>query len=322
MDDTRRRRVLQLGGATLLSGLAGCSSILGSVGDDESGIQDTDGDGVIDSEDYAPRDPEVQREEQVKGDEPTETPPEPTDEERVEGDDSTDTPTESTDEIVAQNQLISRWPLEDDLEDVMGDNDASAARGDAAFGSYAGRRALRFDGDLGVMINRGENSELSILEADGAGASVGGWIYFDAAAGGNPRGDNTRHHILRNDNEYNFVAVPSGDLESFQFRFAGVSESSNGELTVPSEEWHHFCYTIEPGSSTQFYLDAEQVFEADIDLTNPTETAYWSHETIGSWYGTTDPTWYDLLVGKMADLRVYDVRLTRSEIAQMYQNTR
>ena len=227
----------------------------------------------------------------------------------------------TTDEIVAQEQLISRWPFEDSLADVVGDNDASAERGDTAFDSYAGRRALRFDGDLGVMINRGENSELSIMDPDNAGATVGGWIYFDAAPGGNPNEDNTRHHILRNDNEYNFVAVPSDDLESFQFRFAGMNESANGEMTVSSEEWHHFVFAIEPGSSAQFYLDGEQVFETDIDLSNPTETAYWSHETIGSWYGTNNPTWYDLLVGKMADLRIYDTKLTGAEIAQIYEKT-
>ncbi len=197
----------------------------------------------------------------------------------------------TTDETVAQNQLISRWPLENNLDDVVGDNDASAEYGDTTFDSYAGRRALRFDGDLGVMINRGENSELSIMDPDNAGASVGGWIYFDAVLGGNPNEDNTRRHILRNNAEYNFVADPSDDLTSFQFQFASMSESADGEMTVPSEECHHFFYTIEPGSSAQFYLDGELVHETEIALDNSTETAYWSHETIGSWYGTGDPTW-------------------------------
>lgn len=62
--------MLQLSGTVFVGGIAGCSSTLGGS---ESDIQDTDGDGVIDSEDYAPRDPDVQREEQVKGDTPTET---------------------------------------------------------------------------------------------------------------------------------------------------------------------------------------------------------------------------------------------------------
>lgn len=59
---TDRRTVLQLGGVALSAGIAGCSDITGG---DEQEIQDTDGDGVIDSEDYAPRDPEVQEKEDL-----------------------------------------------------------------------------------------------------------------------------------------------------------------------------------------------------------------------------------------------------------------
>lgn len=75
MDNTRRRQVLRLGGVALASGLAGCSGDFSFGGGSGGGndVQDTDGDGVIDSEDYAPRDPDVQREEQVKGDTSTET---------------------------------------------------------------------------------------------------------------------------------------------------------------------------------------------------------------------------------------------------------
>lgn len=54
MGDIPRRPFLGgMVGVTI--GLSGCMT------DDSSNIQDTDGDGVIDSEDYAPKDPEVQR---------------------------------------------------------------------------------------------------------------------------------------------------------------------------------------------------------------------------------------------------------------------
>lgn len=52
---TRRRLLLGATGGAIA--LAGCSD---SGGSQDSGIRDTDGDGVIDSEDYAPRDPDVQ----------------------------------------------------------------------------------------------------------------------------------------------------------------------------------------------------------------------------------------------------------------------
>lgn len=59
--DSTRRRFLRTGGVVGIAGLTGCSQITG--GND---IKDTDGDGVIDSEDYAPRDPDVQDAEDVE----------------------------------------------------------------------------------------------------------------------------------------------------------------------------------------------------------------------------------------------------------------
>ncbi|SDZ91210.1 hypothetical protein SAMN04488065_1178 [Haloplanus vescus] len=50
-----RRRFLELAGPSVAAIGAGCSG-----NSDQNDIQDTDGDGVIDSEDYAPQDPEVQ----------------------------------------------------------------------------------------------------------------------------------------------------------------------------------------------------------------------------------------------------------------------
>ena len=54
MDSAPRRAFLRLTAIVSTTGVAGCSQITG--GD----VEDTDGDGVIDSEDYAPRDPAVQ----------------------------------------------------------------------------------------------------------------------------------------------------------------------------------------------------------------------------------------------------------------------
>jgi len=72
-----RRRFLVTGVAATTATSAGCTGLLG---DEE--VQDSDGDGVIDSEDYAPRDPEVQRKEQLVDDDctcETETPTEDSD---------------------------------------------------------------------------------------------------------------------------------------------------------------------------------------------------------------------------------------------------
>jgi len=62
MEKATRRRFIGLTATAGLFGTAGCTQIIG--GQD---IQDTDGDGVIDSEDYAPRDASVQRRSDVTG---------------------------------------------------------------------------------------------------------------------------------------------------------------------------------------------------------------------------------------------------------------
>jgi len=56
-----RRRLLLLATSGAGATLAGCSSE-----NDEPNIKDSDGDGVIDSEDYAPQDPEVQKKSDIK----------------------------------------------------------------------------------------------------------------------------------------------------------------------------------------------------------------------------------------------------------------
>lgn len=69
MSDHRptRRQVLRIGGFLGLAGVAGCSQVGGSGGSDA--VSDTDGDGVIDTEDYAPWDEEVQEKSQLTGSE-------------------------------------------------------------------------------------------------------------------------------------------------------------------------------------------------------------------------------------------------------------
>lgn len=62
-DPTNRRQVLgALGGAFGAIGLAGCTALTS-----DDGVKDTDGDGVINTEDYAPWDPAVQEKSQLAG---------------------------------------------------------------------------------------------------------------------------------------------------------------------------------------------------------------------------------------------------------------
>lgn len=69
-----RRTILRKGaGLGVVATLSGCGGLVDG-GDD---VQDTDGDGVIDSQDYAPRDPDVQEESDVTGSSGGSSTPEP-----------------------------------------------------------------------------------------------------------------------------------------------------------------------------------------------------------------------------------------------------
>jgi|GEM_PF-4763337 len=63
----RRRKLLEIAGIAGIGGLAGCTDSIPGMSGSESTIQDSDGDGVIDSEDYAPQDPDVQEKSDITG---------------------------------------------------------------------------------------------------------------------------------------------------------------------------------------------------------------------------------------------------------------
>lgn len=90
-----RRKFLAVVGTSGAATLGGCLDVINSEGED---IKDTDGDGVIDSEDYAPRDASVQRAEQVKEDSGTTNPEKSTtsDEETTSEETTESTTTERT----------------------------------------------------------------------------------------------------------------------------------------------------------------------------------------------------------------------------------
>ncbi|WP_143420961.1 PKD domain-containing protein [Halorubrum halodurans] len=173
---------------------------------------------------------------------------------------------------------------------------------------------------------------MSFVESGDGPTTVTGWVYFDRREGGKPNSAPASHHVLRNDAEYTLLAAPSADEDGtveFVFRIGdlGGGESYNtidhadDELYVSVGEWHHFAFVVEPEESIRVHLDGEERF-VDNDMTgySPRNTNYWSHQTIGSWYGTNDPDWYGLLVGKLSDLRIYDAGLSEADIERIYSN--
>ncbi|SMO64990.1 PKD domain-containing protein [Halorubrum cibi] len=236
-------------------------------------------------------------------------------------------------ELVRGDDLIARWPFASGLEDAVGGIDGTAAYGDPTVGSYDGRRAVRFDGDDGVQIGSGgDNPEMSFVESGDGPVTIAGWVYFDRAEGGKPNNEPASHHILRNDAEYTLLATPETDENdtveiAFRIGDLGGGESyttldhADDELYAPVGRWNHFAFVVEPEESIRFHLNGEERFvDTEMNGYSPQNTNYWSHQTIGSWYGTGNPDWYDLLVGKLSDLRIYDGGLSAEEIARIHAN--
>jgi hypothetical protein len=136
MDDSTRRQFLQMSGVTGTIGLTGCLRSLRGGGTPTQGVKDTDGDGVIDSEDYAPRDPEVQRKEQLQENSTTTECQTPTEQQT-----STETEgPEGTSAIVDDfERSYSQWNLQTDRTTVSISRDRS----------NHGQKSLKcvFDGD-------------------------------------------------------------------------------------------------------------------------------------------------------------------------------
>ena len=131
MDDSTRRQFLRMTGMAGTIGVTGC--LRGSSGEGTptpesatatptsgSNIKDTDGDGVIDSEDYAPRDASVQRAEQVQEVDSTGTGEQNPTEEQPPGE--TETVTNRPDSVTTG--------IYDDFEDGELSNPSWRARGD------------------------------------------------------------------------------------------------------------------------------------------------------------------------------------------------
>lgn len=239
-----------------------------------------------------------------------------------------------TNVAVAPADLVAHWPFSSGFQDVSGDADATPVSGDPVTGSYDGRDAVKFDGADGLRAGDGsDNPELSFVQQGYGPVSFGGWVYFDQQSGGKQRGDVAQHHILRNDGEYVVRATPeSGDQDTVKLVFAtsglgggqgyNTRERTDDEMHVPIGEWHQFYFVLEAGNFLKFYLDGDLQFADDeMDGYSPRVTDYWSDQTIGSWYGTGTPDWYNLMVGKLSDLRVYKTELTDEQVTEIYQQT-
>lgn len=141
-----RRRLLRLSGGIGSAFLAGCT---GALEDDDGGlsIQDSDGDGVIDSEDYAPNDPEVQE----KSDLQSKTTA--TKKASAEGTATTTTPTTTTTTTTTTTATTTTTTAKPDPNELRADSDFF--EGDSYVASYTSEENRRRRSDRPESRRRG-----------------------------------------------------------------------------------------------------------------------------------------------------------------------
>lgn len=233
MKDSTRRQFLRSGGVVSIIGLTGCSQVPRvQIGND---IKDTDGDGVIDSEDYAPRDPSVQDAEDVEVIDSTEQ-----DGEDMEEVDSTEQdgenenqPTEDPDTTEEPTEMSGGMVVLDDFEDTT---------------------------QLGWSIDQGDRSRVEFVQDAARGDHSLHFIYDseDVSTGISREIEPTRmsefslwfQYESSNDNNFQITLVSDSGNRIQQFREffgqihyrdpQGGSVPHNGIAPIAQNEWYRF----------------------------------------------------------------------------------
>lgn len=230
--------------------------------------------------------------------------------------------------VVAKEDLIAWWALTDGTSDAIGEHDASADKGNPTPGTYSGRDGVAFTGDDGLRVSRGGNKTLNRAGRDTGPTSFCMWVYFDEAA---PGSDNA-HTLWRDDTGYVIRGRPLDDSSGVQVQFNvtewgntpanGYTTPDDIDATIPVQGWHHLSIIVEPESDLTIYVDGkERFYDGSMGGYNEPSNEFWTDMTIGAQYGWDPERWGNTLQGKIADLRIYDARLSAEEVDQIYTNT-
>jgi hypothetical protein len=286
VEDSTRRQFLRSGGVVSIVGLAGCSQVPRvQIGND---IKDTDGDGVIDSEDYAPRDPAVQEAEDVEVIDSTEQ-----DTEDVEGEETEEQPTEAPDTTDEPTEVSSGTVVLDDFEDTT---------------------------QLGWSIDQGDQSRLEFVQDAARGDHSLHFVYDseDVSTGISREIEPTRmsefslwfQYESSNDNNFQITLVSESEDRIQQFREffgqihyrdpQGGSVPHNGIAPVDQNEWYRFV--VERIDFSDQTLDASVYNQAGNRIDGVTGASFLSdgdnvskiviQNGLGN-NGNPDPLWID-----------------------------
>lgn len=232
-----RRQLLWAVGLPLVGGITGCSELREFRND----TRDTDGDGVIDSEDYAPRDPEVQEKSDLVGtDSPTSS-----------GENQGTAATQDTEELLSSLPVDVLLTFDDGIEDVSGnDRDVSVTGGELV--ERISGQALRLSPpDAYFTVETGLESPGFDSGEDAQPFSYATWVKIHSER---------QHEIFTNEGSRRRLAI-NADRQVCG-RMWGAEGSVEGQptcsATVPLDEWVHVGFVF-TGTEGRVYYDGDQV---------------------------------------------------------------
>jgi hypothetical protein len=304
MKDSTRRRFVRMGGFVCITGVAGCSQTPQIIG--ENDIKDTDGDGVIDSEDYAPRDASVQDAEDVREVDSTEQGGEDEDQPTVDEDQSTETPIDEQSQILGEP--IAHYGFEG-TDEIIQDRTNNGHNGQL-------RSVNRVSGRGGQVLDISSGEYAAVGTADSLNPGEGTYtcgLWFRTIL--NPDANYKNRQAL---------LVKRADTDALRWHFIlhngkvqlDLNDGSNGgrvrsKQTFIDGEWHH-TVAVWDNETVLLYVDGERRDQQELSLgsISPPSPVY-----LGAQPEYPKPLYYS---GQLDDVIIYDTALSAAEVQQLY----
>lgn len=289
MDSPERRQFLRGIGVAGTIGLGGCQRSFAGENTPTLGSEDTDGDGVVDSEDAAPGDPEVREGEQVNGD------------------------SSSADTEISGTPVIR---LDEELPDGFTNGGATRER-NTITGGASGEYVWEFDGGSHIQ------TDYAWGETDHSG-TLASWVYVSSA---DATISSPRYLLSARDASAQVGEFDALSLMQAPDAGIGIQKNTDGEDNIagafasnyPTDQWFHLTGVVDKdGNEVRVYINGEQRDVApDLDIT----MEYGTEFGIGAQAKTVGGGSYQYnspFTGKLDDVRIYETALTPEAIPRVY----
>jgi hypothetical protein len=204
--------------------------------------------------------------------------------------------------------LVGWWKLDENAGTAAADasgngNDGKLVDGAAWAGGRVGA-SVAFDGKKSGVVCGAKN-----LPAANAPQTFACWVWYPSIP---DRSDMQCFLTLTNEQEKSGVQVGICKDRLRAWAYGGKVFLAECRL-APARVWHHVAYTFD-GSTHQLYVDGF----SQASTTAAPQTAVPTRLELGRWWGPwDDKDWYEVLDGRMDDVRLYARAFSQEEIGRL-----